>query len=153
MVPTAHASPTTGYAPPATFGEIKSDGSPATKPQSYHRLAEIMSKDRSFAIFRRFDELNMLQLMALQAEIIELRGLFHAQSRHNDRRCSESGQYKMYSRYFRALRESEVGDKRSSSATPSSRHPSSTLELMTVMQQRMAEYSMLILEWPFYGPK
>ncbi|KAK4038339.1 hypothetical protein C8A01DRAFT_17571 [Parachaetomium inaequale] len=56
-----------------------SNGPPEYKPQNYHRLAEIMSKDKNFAIFRRFDELNMLHLMALQAEILELRELFLSQ--------------------------------------------------------------------------
>jgi hypothetical protein len=47
-----------------------------SKPQGYHRLASLMSIDTSIAIFRRFDEINMLNLLSLQAEIFELQTNF-----------------------------------------------------------------------------
>lgn len=54
------------------------------KPKFYHRLARIMSKEKNLAIFRRFDEINMMQLMALQAEIVELQFRFEAKCRKDD---------------------------------------------------------------------
>ncbi|KAK4210640.1 hypothetical protein QBC37DRAFT_474901 [Rhypophila decipiens] len=75
------------------------------KPRNYHRLAEIMSKDKSWGIFRRFDELNMLHLMALQAEIIELRDLFRDRCRRDDA-ANLSPEDGLYSGYFHALRNS-----------------------------------------------
>lgn len=41
--------------------------------RGYHKLAAIMSHDKDIAIFRRFDDLNLLSLLSLQAEILELR--------------------------------------------------------------------------------
>ena len=116
---------------------------PKYKPQNYHRLAEIMSKDKNFAIFRRFDELNMLHLMALQAEIIELRELFRDRCRRDDQDNPGSGQeHLMYSRYFRALSESEIRQPLSPAALHA-QTPSSQLGLLTALRQRMSEYSTL----------
>ena len=42
-------------------------------PRGYHKLAAIMSHDKDIEIFRRFDDLNLLSLLSLQAEILELR--------------------------------------------------------------------------------
>jgi hypothetical protein len=102
-----------------------------------------MSKDKNFAIFRRFDELNMLHLMALQAEIIELRELFRDRCRRDDQDDPGSGQeHLMYSRYFHALRGSEI-TQLPSPATLHAQIPSSQLGLLTALRQRMAEYSTL----------
>ncbi|KAK7698490.1 hypothetical protein SLS64_012482 [Diaporthe eres] len=75
-------------------------------PQNYHRLARIMSRERNLAIFRRFDEINLLQLMALQAEIVELQGRFEASCQEDD----AAGL--MYSRSFHELRRSQQRDER-----------------------------------------
>jgi hypothetical protein len=53
-------------------------------PQHYRRLARIMSREKNLAIFRRIDEINLLQLMALQAEIAELKGRFEASCQEDD---------------------------------------------------------------------
>jgi len=39
----------------------------------YHKLAAIMSNDKDTSIFRRFNDLNLLSLLSLNAEILELR--------------------------------------------------------------------------------
>jgi len=39
----------------------------------YHRLAGMMGKSDELAIFRRFNDMNMLSLLSLQAEILEQR--------------------------------------------------------------------------------
>ena len=44
----------------------------AYQPKGYPRLAALMSNEKEVAIFRRFDDLNILSLLALQAEIIDL---------------------------------------------------------------------------------
>jgi hypothetical protein len=42
-------------------------------PQSsYPRLAALMGEEKSIAIFRRFDDLSILCLLSLQAEIVQL---------------------------------------------------------------------------------
>lgn len=47
-------------------------------PQSiYVRLARMMSSDKNLAIFRRFDDVNILCLLSMQAEILQLRKEFH----------------------------------------------------------------------------
>ena len=45
----------------------------AVSSKGYHKLAALMSDDKDIAIFRRFDDLNLLSLLSLQAEILELR--------------------------------------------------------------------------------
>ncbi|KAF4343572.1 hypothetical protein FBEOM_2481 [Fusarium beomiforme] len=44
----------------------------AYQPTGYARLARFMAKDKKEAIFRRFEDLNFLSLLSLQAEIVEL---------------------------------------------------------------------------------
>jgi hypothetical protein len=43
----------------------------------YRRLARLMSDDKNLAIFRRFDDVNILCLLSLQAEILHLRRRFY----------------------------------------------------------------------------
>ena len=47
------------------------------EPEGYPRLASLMSDEQDVAIFRRFDELNLLSLLALQADIIDLEKDLH----------------------------------------------------------------------------
>ncbi|KAM7188458.1 hypothetical protein V8F33_010608 [Rhypophila sp. PSN 637] len=115
------------------------------KPRNYHRLAEIVSKDKSWGIFRRFDELNMLHLMVLQAEIIELRDLFRDRSRRDDA-ANLSLDDGLYSGYFHALRKSvPTGDICSNCSMPTP-SPYSQLGLLTTLRQRMSEYNELLLQ-------
>ena len=44
----------------------------APKPRGYPKLAELMGTHYETAIFRRFRELNMLNLLSLQAELTDL---------------------------------------------------------------------------------
>ncbi len=46
--------------------------------ERYQNLAGIMDKDEGTAIFRRFGDLNMLNLLSLQAELEKLRNDFKA---------------------------------------------------------------------------
>ena len=44
----------------------------APKPRGYPKLATLMEHHSETAIFRRFDNLNMLNLLSLQAELTDL---------------------------------------------------------------------------------
>lgn len=44
----------------------------AYSQRRYPRLAALMGKEKNVAIFRRFDDLNILCLLSLQAEIVQL---------------------------------------------------------------------------------
>lgn len=50
----------------------------------YRRLAKLMSSDKNLAIFRRFDDLNILSLLSLQADIIDLRHKYYTTSHFDD---------------------------------------------------------------------
>jgi len=56
----------------------------AYQPNGYPRLAALMGKEKDVAIFRRFDDLNILSLLALQAEIIDLEKDFRRECRIDD---------------------------------------------------------------------
>lgn len=121
------------------------------RPQHYHRLARIMCRERNLAIFRRFDEINLLQLMALQAEIVELQGRFEASCQEDD----AAGL--MYSRSFHELRRTQQRDERidpdeetssnvhsQETITEASANPSTHLQsnLLGALGDRMGKYSM-----------
>ncbi len=80
----------------------------AYKPQGYPRLAGIMTRDKSTAIFRRFDDLTLLNLLSLQAEIVDLQKHFRLQCELDDN--SKVGNEKEYSQYFLKLHNSD-GDQ------------------------------------------
>ncbi|EWZ85400.1 hypothetical protein FOWG_11900 [Fusarium oxysporum f. sp. lycopersici MN25] len=52
--------------------------------EKYHRLANIMSQDKHFAIFRRFDDISLAVLLALQAEIVDLQYQLQVQSQKDN---------------------------------------------------------------------
>jgi hypothetical protein len=49
----------------------------------YHRLATLMTRDESLAIFRRYNFINFISLLSLQAEIQELQADFLDQCRRD----------------------------------------------------------------------
>lgn len=75
------------------------------KPLGYHRLATLMSKDHNIAIFRRFDEINMLNLLSLQAEIFDLQNHFGLRCTIDD--MSNDANREEYSKYFLKLHQSK----------------------------------------------
>lgn len=124
-------------------------------PQHYHRLVKIMGKEKNLAIFRRFDEINLLQLMALQAEIVELQGRFDASCQEDD----AAGL--LYSRSFYELRRSQQRNERvepdgetgsnlhsQETITEGSANPASHLQahLLEALRDRIAKYSMWRLD-------
>jgi hypothetical protein len=93
------------------------------KPQGYHRMARMMGKSDNLAIFRRFNDLNMLSRLDLQAEIQSLREQLYTQ-------CEEdSGQGRDFSTSMKKLRDS----RRSNSPEQ--------YELLLKIRARINEYS------------
>ena len=62
----------------------------------------MMSDDKDIAIFRRFDDLNLLSLLSLQAEILELRQSLHRTCLLDDTHGEEDE--KTYSSNFKLSR-------------------------------------------------
>ncbi|KAI1070475.1 hypothetical protein LB507_006734 [Fusarium sp. FIESC RH6] len=100
-------------------------------PQKYHRLAKIMEEDKNFAIFRKFDEVNITQLMALQAEIVELQYRFKLRCKQDD----DDGH--PYSGSFHALRHS-VPARRDKEAH---KNGNDQFGLLNVLRARITEYN------------
>jgi hypothetical protein len=67
----AHVPSPANVSPPANT-------SPRPAKRGYHKLALFMSSQEDMAMFRRFTKLNMLNLMSLQAELMELETEFSA---------------------------------------------------------------------------
>lgn len=77
-----------------------------TSTKGYHRLADLMCHYPETAIFRRFGALNMLNLLSLQAELIDLQVQFRDIWVEDD--ASVDLDEKDYSTYFRKLVKSET---------------------------------------------
>ncbi|RFN44795.1 hypothetical protein FIE12Z_10989 [Fusarium flagelliforme] len=107
-------------------------------PKRYHRLARIMEEDNNLAIFRRFDEINIIQLMALQAEIVELQYRFQLRCKQDD----DEGQ--IYSGSFHALRHSAPveGDKEVH------KDGNDQFSLLNTLRSRIIEYKLSKLPTP-----
>lgn len=78
---------------------------PNSEPRGYHRLADLMGQYPETAIFRRFGDLNMLNILSLQAELIDLRVEFRDTWAEDDG-SAEPGE-KEYSTWFRKLIKAE----------------------------------------------
>jgi hypothetical protein len=76
-----------------------------TEPRGYHRLADLMGHYPEIAIFRRFGPLNMLNLLSLQAELVDLEVQFRDLWDEDEHSGDPSEE--LYSTYFRELRNSE----------------------------------------------
>lgn len=96
------------------------------KPQGYHRLANVMSKDNSIAIFRRFDDINMLNLLSLQAEIFDLQNCFKLQCQIDDNSTDPNKQE--FSKYFLGLHRSKGKDNQQ-------------YAMLLELREKMKEYS------------
>ncbi|KAL8742250.1 MAG: hypothetical protein Q9190_005241 [Brigantiaea leucoxantha] len=62
------------------------------QPKGYPKVASLMSKEKDVAVFRRFDDLNFLNLLALQAEIIDLEKDLRRECRLDDMASDSSQQ-------------------------------------------------------------
>jgi len=93
------------------------------KPQGYHRLARVMGGSSELAIFRKFNDLNILSLMSLQAELVELRDEFYSICEDDEK----SGQE--FDRSFAGL----FGSKQSAN--------NFQYEKLVAIREKMKEYS------------
>jgi hypothetical protein len=128
-------------------GMTSGSGPEPDEPNGYRRLAVIMQKEENLAIFRRFQDINMLQLMSLQAEIL------HIQAWFKHRCAQDQAANPSYSSVFRDLRLSQLrpnvnsAPSAGSSATgivqPQLEDVSSLsqYELLLKLRERMTEYS------------
>ncbi|KAI3320114.1 hypothetical protein HD806DRAFT_507741 [Xylariaceae sp. AK1471] len=130
--------------------QIPIGGGQRNEPSGYNRLARIMQQDENFAIFRRFQEINILQLMSLQAEILDLQTWFQY-------RCSKDrSEHPTYSSVFQDLRQSQLlqnpprpSARSSETNLPLPEEAISSLsqyELLLRLRNRMSEYNNLLLQ-------
>ena len=77
---------------------------PLKTKANYHRLASVMTGGKDLAILRRFDELSILSLLSLQAEILHLESQYNRQCERDG--VSNDASEAEYSTYFRALHKS-----------------------------------------------
>jgi hypothetical protein len=94
--------------PPSSTAPVK------VEKRGYHKLALLMDEQNETAIFRRFGKLNLLNLMALQAELVELEDDFNTS--WDDDETSTDPDRKQLAVSFKALRKSQ-----SAIASPNSR--------------------------------
>ena len=78
------------------------------KPRGYPKLAKLMGTHYETAIFRRFTELNMLNLLSLQAELTDLE--IQLQNIRNEDEVADDAVRSLYAIDFHEMR--EHGDER-----------------------------------------
>jgi len=101
------------------------------EPRGYHRLADLMGHYPEAAIFRRFSSLNMLNLLSLQAELIDLQVQFRDIWAEDE--DSPDDTEKAFSTYFHKLRNSE---------------DSHQLMMLLDIRKKLYEYSMFGVSHP-----
>jgi hypothetical protein len=108
------------------------------RPQHYHRLAEIMSQDKDLAIFRRFDEINILCLLALQSKILDLEYDFKSQCL-NDQQSGLAEEIQ-YSQSFSKMRSSEPqrGEREDNQSNAKDK---AQLDMLLELESNMSKYS------------
>ncbi|TVY80581.1 hypothetical protein LSUE1_G007655 [Lachnellula suecica] len=103
-----HKQPQAPCQPSPATVKIKTLALPETiKPEGYHKLAALMGSLSESAIFRRFGTLNMVNLLSLQAELVQLQVEFQDICHEDDH--SEDPSDKLFSSCFRDLRNSAGG--------------------------------------------
>jgi hypothetical protein len=88
---------------PNTQSAITMDSLHEPSQSIYLRLANLMRDDKTLAIFRRFDDVNLMCLLSLQAEIMFLRQKFYVTS-HLDN-TEGSNDEPLFSANFRKSKE------------------------------------------------
>lgn len=97
-------------------------------PQGYHSLALLMGRYTEASIFRRFGSLVALNIMSLQAELVELQDEFYDICGGDE--LSGKDPHNRYSRHFRTLRESLNSDN------------PARYEKLLAIREKLHEYSM-----------
>lgn len=78
--------------------------------RGYRKLAAWMSPRREAAIFRKFNDLNVLRLLSMQAELIDLESQYNDACDDDDR--SSDPDRSFYTRSFKQLNSSENPQKK-----------------------------------------
>lgn len=97
--------------------------------QGYAKVAALMAKHDEFAMFRRFKKLNCLNLLYLQAEIMELEDSLDAPSATDDD-SSEAAHRKQFASDWQYLSQKQANNKH---------HPQ--WDKFLHLRERLAEYS------------
>ncbi|THX44357.1 hypothetical protein D6D10_00414 [Aureobasidium pullulans] len=98
------------------------------EPRGYHRVADLMGQYPEIAIFRRFAALNIVNLLSLQAELVDLQVQFRDIWAEDD--ASSDLDEQEFSTYFRKLRRSENSVQN---------------EMLLEIRKKLQEYSMVVL--------
>jgi hypothetical protein len=109
----------------------------------YHRLAAIMSQDKDLAIFRRFDQINITCLLALQSEILDFEYEFKSQCRDDDQ--SSLAEENQFSRSFFKLRSSKPrsSERETREGNQSNAIDKGQLGLRLELESKFSKYSEL----------
>jgi hypothetical protein len=83
------------------FNDVTQQG--GRKLKGYPRLASLMAKSTNLMIFRRFNNLNIFNLLSLQAELVDLEEQLKERWEDDDTSTDESEQ--QHSNYFKLIRE------------------------------------------------
>jgi hypothetical protein len=121
--------------PPSTQPPAARPGN--EKPRGYHKVANLMGAYSETAIFRRFGYLNMLNLLYLQAELMELEAKFQTICADDAKGISGEPKEKEYAFDFRRLRES------------GSTINHDQLDTLQDIQVKLEKYSMYFIFFPF----
>ncbi|KAK4224844.1 hypothetical protein QBC38DRAFT_484584 [Podospora fimiseda] len=118
----------------------------------YHKVLRNMDLARSLAIFRRYDDINLLSIMSLQAEITTLNEMLKRRRKID----SQDAEVHHFDRSFKALRDFRIPIKVDDGILCDSCHKrqdpnfshmdTSQYGLMERLRAKMAEYNALILQ-------
>lgn len=108
---------------------------PIRKGANYHRLADLMDKGKDLAIFRRFDDLNIMCLLSMQAKLRSLEKQYRDRCEEDDE--PNTGDAMPFSTYFKSLHATRESG-------------SMQIRLLDEIQAKLAAYSS---SWPLYMPQ
>lgn len=95
---------------------------------NYAVLAELMGSNKEIAMFRKFDAMNMLSLLSMQAELIDLERELENEVMNDER--SEKPETRIASKYFHQMRRVESD--------------SGQWEKIVMIRRKLKEYSALL---------
>jgi hypothetical protein len=98
----------------ATQSATEAGGSNDWKPVGYPKLARQMASTTNLMVFRRFSNLNLFNLLSLQAELVDLEGQLQESWEMEDALDED----KTYSKNFKLLRETMDAEDQASNGEP-----------------------------------
>ena len=128
------SQPETYTIPGQSFGALRPGSALPRKERGYRKLATLMSEVGDVVIFRRFQKLNMLNLLRLQAEFAALELSYETACNRDD--ASDNPDEQGFTQSFYGLR--ELGNN----------CPGSQLDLLDKINSTLDKYSTLTFSWP-----